>query len=403
MRKLKGFTLLELIIVMAIFSIIMYSAVQLLDPVSKFFVRSSNFENTTACVDNMRRCIEGNLKYADRVRAFAHKTPFAYTETDIKEADAYQSVTPSAGMIADVKQFYVDFFENRKYLDITGNIYVLVFDNTETVSDDALSGFTKLSDYTGKKLNQGRLVLFTFPFDAVGVNGAEKTDPTKIGTAGTYSANVWSVNQKLYGNYDYRFSLNALSGAAESGITIALTEAPAGATTTSTSSTTATTMTDESGSVITALTGLQAEAVDFSPQNFSVTISSREVKRKSGGLYRADPMDASVASFSMKNVLNAADGYRSAAIDYKPVLPAIANNDETGEHDYIVDKWARYKAIQDGGEAYDGFYFIFTNPNEIVDYPDAMHEANPSYDPAQDPRYAHQRALLSGTTTTLVS
>ena len=103
MKKLKGFTLLELIIVMAIFSIIMYSAVQLLAPVSKFFVRSSNFENTTACMDNMRRCIEGNLKYADRVRAYNSFVPYTYNDA------TYQSITPTNDLLDNVKDFYIEF------------------------------------------------------------------------------------------------------------------------------------------------------------------------------------------------------------------------------------------------------------------------------------------------------
>ena len=53
-QKLKAFTLVELVIVMGMFTIIMFSVLQLLDPVSKFFVRSSNFEYTTACVDNIK-------------------------------------------------------------------------------------------------------------------------------------------------------------------------------------------------------------------------------------------------------------------------------------------------------------------------------------------------------------
>ena len=50
-QRLKGFTLVELVIVMALFSLIMFSVLQLLIPVSRFFVRSGNFESATACMD----------------------------------------------------------------------------------------------------------------------------------------------------------------------------------------------------------------------------------------------------------------------------------------------------------------------------------------------------------------
>ena len=81
MKKIiKGFTLIELVIVLALFSIVMFSVLQLLDPVSKFFVRSSNYETTTACIDNIKRAIEGNLKYADRVRVFSGYEAFSNSE-----------------------------------------------------------------------------------------------------------------------------------------------------------------------------------------------------------------------------------------------------------------------------------------------------------------------------------
>ena len=43
-KQLKGFTLVELVVVMAIFSMIMFGAMQLMDPVSKIFQRTSNYE-----------------------------------------------------------------------------------------------------------------------------------------------------------------------------------------------------------------------------------------------------------------------------------------------------------------------------------------------------------------------
>ena len=139
-NSLKGFTLVELVIVMALFSLIMFSVLQLLTPVSKFFVRSANFETTTACLDNMKRAIEGNLKYADRVRCYVNFNPYEAPHASITEAD-YE---PSADLMAHVQDFYDEFFGRRKsanaqdlagedglrqYIDCRGTIYVLVFDN----------------------------------------------------------------------------------------------------------------------------------------------------------------------------------------------------------------------------------------------------------------------------------
>ncbi len=358
MKKLKGFTLLELIIVMAIFSIIMYSAVQLLQPVSKFFVRSSNFENTTACMDNMRRCIEGNLKYADRVRAYNGFTPYTYNDT------TYQSITVSNDLIDKVKSFYREFFENRRFIDTGGTINVLVFDNTEIVDDTALAGLNKLSDYTSKQVNQGKLVLIQFPFDNYGGTNVA-TDADSL-AANMRTPIMWCVNQKLYGNFDYRFSLDAVSSTIVSANTDPLVTTAAGETTTAPM---VITETDTNGSVISSRLFADTSNSFFNPRDFNIQIACREIRRSGSGLVRQTPTTANVASFSMKNVMNASDGYRTAALDYVTIL-GNSGDDERAEHDYRADRAVpRYRNFEDG-TGFDGFYFIFTLPEEIHDVAD---------------------------------
>lgn len=60
-RSVRGFTLLELVIVMAIFSIIMFGALQLIEPVRELYLRTNNYESTATAVDNMRTYLEGNV------------------------------------------------------------------------------------------------------------------------------------------------------------------------------------------------------------------------------------------------------------------------------------------------------------------------------------------------------
>lgn len=387
MKKLKGFTLLELIIVMAIFSIIMYSAVQLLDPVAKFYVRSSNFENTTACTDNMRRCIEGNLKYADRIRAYSQFTPYTYDETDYKKAGAFQSVTLSNDLLQQVQDFYTLFFEGRSFLDISGNIYVLVFDNTETVNDTELATLSKLSDFTGNMLNRGKLVLITFPFDVTsGMTPTDLTQPTN------YTVQLWNVNQKLYGNFDYHFAMNSMNSTAIDNARNNLLIATS-------ATTSATTATDVNGSVITAPPVFSPNIEVFNPQDFAISITSNEIRRTAHGLTRRDTGTASVASFSMKNVLNAADGYRTASYDYKTVMVgneaswhSFATNPNAGGN--IIPRYAELNTYT-GATPFDGFYFIFTNPDNIRDVPDI----DPNFDPNTDPRFSMQN-VFSNTVVT---
>lgn len=69
-KNLKGFTLVELIVVMAVFGIIMLGAMQFLDPVSRMMKGASLQESNSATVDNIKRYFEGTLRYASSVYVY---------------------------------------------------------------------------------------------------------------------------------------------------------------------------------------------------------------------------------------------------------------------------------------------------------------------------------------------
>jgi hypothetical protein len=366
---------------MAIFSIIMYSAVQLLVPVSKFFVRSSNFENTTACMDNMRRCIEGNLKYADRVRAYNGFEPY----------DASYNVTDD--LKDKVQSFYKEFFEDRKFIDSGGTINVLVFDNRLHISDAELAAHKTLSWYADKQQNQGELVLIQYKFDNYGYEGAP-ADADALRNS-TPLVQRWCVNQKLYSNFDYSFKLR---GAISEDLVNANTAPLVTSGTDETTTTAPVTIieTDSDGSTYSRLYYDDSDT-DFNPRDFTIQIDCREILRSSNGLIRQKPTTATVASFSMKNVLDAADGYRTPAKDYVPVMDA-GYIDETADHVYRAHPVARYKNFQTntGEGAWEGFYFIFTIPEEMHDVAECT-GANGVY---HDEFYDKQVALISTTDST---
>ncbi|NLT09237.1 MAG: type II secretion system protein [Ruminococcus sp.] len=70
-KTLKGFTLIELIIVMAIFGIIMVGTMSIINPVNKIIKNASLQEANSAAVDNMKRYFEGTLRYADAIEVFS--------------------------------------------------------------------------------------------------------------------------------------------------------------------------------------------------------------------------------------------------------------------------------------------------------------------------------------------
>ncbi len=69
-RTKKGFTLIELIIVMAVFSILMVAVMSIIDPMNKIVKKASLQEANSASVDNVKRYMEGTLRYSDCIEVY---------------------------------------------------------------------------------------------------------------------------------------------------------------------------------------------------------------------------------------------------------------------------------------------------------------------------------------------
>ncbi len=90
-RKLKGFTLIELMIVLAIFAVILSLVMSFIDPVSKLMKTTSTRERTAAYVDNISEYIDNSLHYARFIRVyngdFCDEDETARLNDDIKLAE----------------------------------------------------------------------------------------------------------------------------------------------------------------------------------------------------------------------------------------------------------------------------------------------------------------------------
>lgn len=121
-KKVKGFTLVELIVVTAIFGIIMAAALGLLSPVQRQFTRTAKYEGARSAVDNVNRYISGSLRYADRLMICAGST---YNTTD---ADGNLVIDQSA-INSKVAKFGEYYFKDNYSID-EQELYVLSFDNS---------------------------------------------------------------------------------------------------------------------------------------------------------------------------------------------------------------------------------------------------------------------------------
>lgn len=163
-KKLKGFTLIELIIVMAIVSIIMAAVMILVDPVSKMMKKASIQEANSAAVDNVKRYIEGNLRHATAIEAHLG----ALTDIDGSALDTSSEGAKVASLEKVAKNFADQYYLNRAKDDNTpyqGKIHVLEIDNT----------------------NAGRINEYTIDFEA----GYTVSEPDALGNF-TTKVNVWS-------------------------------------------------------------------------------------------------------------------------------------------------------------------------------------------------------------------
>lgn len=81
----KGFTLIELIIVLAIFSIIMTLVMSFIDPVSKLMTKTSTRERTAAYVDNIGEYVSKSIRPAQNLWIYEHGLNGDNEETLVKD------------------------------------------------------------------------------------------------------------------------------------------------------------------------------------------------------------------------------------------------------------------------------------------------------------------------------
>lgn len=120
-RNVKGFTLIELIVVMATFSIIMFGAMSLMTPVSKMMVQSDTHEGGNAAVSSIATLMQNELSPAE----------YMVVSNEVLDNDTQRE--------AAVNKFVLDFYEGvlREGSTVaspsygSGKVHVMTIDNDE--------------------------------------------------------------------------------------------------------------------------------------------------------------------------------------------------------------------------------------------------------------------------------
>ena len=122
-RKLKGFTLIELIVVMAIFGILMVAVMQILNPLNKISKRATIQEANAAAVDNIKNYMESSLRYADCIEVnvgaltdnngnFLRDTT-VYPQAKLNSTFGVKSLTPGVSDVTPEEAFVINFLDNH--------------------------------------------------------------------------------------------------------------------------------------------------------------------------------------------------------------------------------------------------------------------------------------------------
>lgn len=176
--KVKGFTLIEMLIVIATFSVIMFGAMQLMQPSRTLFERSFKTEEVSAGQKIIKNYLEDNLRFAQNLD-ISNKLP--------EDADLEKDVTRF------VCNHYNGYRLNETIPTLTGSL-----------KDYKMGGGTVYVMWIDNR-NGGQILSQKFDFTAPDIdpNGTVVVAPTVT----AHDRENYAVNKAIYDRYNYLVSV----------------------------------------------------------------------------------------------------------------------------------------------------------------------------------------------------
>ena len=318
-KKLKGFTLVELIVVIAIFSMIMFGALAMILPVSNQFRSTVKFENVRANLDNIRLYIEGSLRYADRIHI--------YTRTDGTNIDTA------------VGKFVTEYRFDGNYT-VTEGVDVKTYNRAivDTSIDDI--EICVMEIHNGDATDRGRISLSTYN------RAGAQTGVTK----------QFAVNQAFYENYGFNINFGSPVDQLVGGVKDGVINSD-----------------DYIGKTAENPVGYLQFDGNFSPGNFAVTVEAEEFRNN---IYSTTNFN-STATFALMNVWDGGvkrDLFHSKNITDSAIDPLKPKyNFRNPDGTYVAPETAhselRYKTFDGGDETIESIFIVFTLPKQITTNP----------------------------------
>ncbi len=187
-KRLKGFTLMELIVVLATFSIIMFGAMQLIAPVSKMIIQAETQEQGTAAVSSISSYLDYTLSSSQFMLA-------SNTVPEIRADGAYIS-GGSTNLVQEFGTYYCrGILKNGSTLAVPNyadaRIRVLVIDNDYATRE--AEGFTPVS---GKSL----ISVYEYTYDGGTGAIAQVSSNTDVINRAYLDTSIFQIRAGAYSN-----------------------------------------------------------------------------------------------------------------------------------------------------------------------------------------------------------
>lgn len=182
-KTLKGFTLVELVIVLAIFSVILALVMSFIDPVSNLMKNTSIRERTAAHTDNISEYVDNSLHYA--------KYLYVYEGGLFEFGDSTQDASLQE-VASDIIKNNLDGAVDKEKNPIKGKVRIMKFNNAQDSNGHA------------GQISEG-VWEFTCG-DSTATPAVEPIIKDVGGTAFTPTLNN-VLNQEYFENYNYYYSI----------------------------------------------------------------------------------------------------------------------------------------------------------------------------------------------------